>query len=200
MEMPVISDATLLLYLGGMLDPPAAAEIDDRLAVDPGLRHRLEACSRRLDAPTPHSLSMPTGPSAPRLAVELPLAMDNRLRIGSGYRLTLPAPDERAREVVLLVWRDGWQMASPRRATERCSLSDLPRVDGRPVLDVRATGPRGEQHWRIALPEIGLMPWPADGQTEEVSVKRDASRRLRRVRGAIRQGSAPTFDYTVTVY
>lgn len=156
------TDAELIAWAQGALDPDRAEEIAAQIAREPGLARRAAEVLRQ----------PPSWCAEPRLGWCLPppgLARSGALWAraqtaavmgrgplspGARFEVALGAPPDPAdRHVVVLVRREGdWVVVSPTHAREILPLAELPAdQDGVRVLSLSAMPEPGLQRWAVVL-------------------------------------------------
>lgn len=161
--MPVISDASLLLYAADALDPAHAASVAAALAASPGLRARLGSLREHLgDLPEAPVFRIPPPGLGLSATAGQPLVMGPpRLRVGDRFQVRLaarPIPDGDG-VVVLRDLGAGWRIVTPSHPQDAVPLSRLPvETDGCHRVDLVARPPVGRQRWAVAL--VPLRSWP----------------------------------------
>lgn len=162
--MNPLSDARILAWLTGALEPGDALAVSERVAADLTLATRASVLSARLDRPRRRNLWRVPPPGIPGGATRLQIRPSTAavmggepesVRPGDRFRLQLGSlPDASARLIVVLYRGDeGWSVIFPTNPEERATLDDLPvEDDGSRYLDLLARPDLGEQRWAVALP------------------------------------------------
>ncbi len=156
--MRTLSDATLLAWIAGALDPGRASEVAEDVAANADLQARVHLLGLQLaEPPTPAFRLPPPSFSAFGVSRDLEIVMgDPTLRPGDRFRLLLDRPDDRPRWVVVLSRVDRqWTVVFPESPEDLIGLEELADSGARRVLDLVVADP-GRQRWAVALPEQSL--------------------------------------------
>lgn len=161
-----LTDAQLLAWLSGALEPGRARQVARLVEATPTLRDRARRLAEGLELANPTSpwRIPPPGVRGGREPLQArPEAADvlgdDRVRPGDRFQVHLgPVTRPAERCLVVLYHRDGWQVVFPTSAEDLVSPEVLDREpDGSWVLDLAARDERGPQRWAVALPLRGLL-------------------------------------------
>lgn len=176
-----MTDAMLLAWKAGALEPGRALEVEEALRVHPELWARVaslpslepEADSWRVPPPGVFGGRAGFGVQVRQAAV-----FGGGLRAGDRFQLTFEADEKRF--VVVLRRVDGaWTVVHPVEPGDELRVGELPVKEGQRVLDLLAADRPGVQDWAVALPEVlpsngdwrGLQAGVADGTVPVASAR-----------------------------
>jgi len=178
-----ISDARLLAWLSGALEPGDALYVQEAVVADAGLAGRAATLRARLAPPT-----RPRVAAAQRWRVPPPrvsggmglrrataAVMSEALRAGERFRLRIDPVDRPDERLLVVLYRtdDTWEVVFPQHPDETVAVGALPaQDDGSRSLDLVArAAPR--QRWAIALPLGDAAPdWDAPAEDRWSSLRR----------------------------